>query len=847
MVLLHLAKASLAKKKGMAATLLFLSALSTLFLNLGLTMSGQMQDACTASIERLQGPDFFAASDATKYDAAFEAFLREDARIQWMEKEDIIYLEITKNNHNSSRAGAIIFNMDNARQIEPVTLLRQDPSIPDSEAIYLPEVMEAEGIATGSEYILTYKNTDYAYRVAGFFETSCMGTTGYTFMKYYMPREAFTLLYETAGAGKALSARLADGMDKAAVSRELKKDFLKATDYYNKVGNLYGGAACISYDGMLDNMLSLISIPMMLMISIAFVICTISFITVFFKVKEEIGDSLPEIGSLQAMGYTTRQIILSKTAEFSLVGAAGGVLGILVSCAALPAVTNYGEGMIGIRLRYTPTPGGSLLSLLIILLLITLAAVTASWRIRKLSPVAALRKGLQTSCYGRNFFPLEKGRSGVVFRLALKNITADYRRNTATITAIAMGTFAVSLSAVLYANFGYDTSAVAKMTGIEVANVQVTPLPHTDILSLQAQLEQMPGVRKTNLSAIYMAAIEEEDIFWVITGDFSKTEQLTLTEGSFPQYDNEVTLSSGLLHKLGKEVGDTVSVTLDGITKDYLITGIFIGTNNNGKEGLMSLEGMKRLDPYFSLSNIDIYLEEDSMRQDFIDMLYPAYGVSSADTPPSAVNDAVSPENEGADYTAAKRRAEEKIKEMLDQYGVSDAAYAVMLRGDLILTGSSDGIKIKEVSSMQEYLDGQLASYAATMTGMMAMILTVMLLVMGAIVSITVSALIRRQKTSFGIYKALGYTTRDLIRIVRLNMAVNAAAGSLTGILLCRLFANSLLHLLFQNMGLDLARFHINPFLLAASALFTFLFVWLLSSRKARRVKGISVYDLLTE
>lgn len=256
---------------------------------------------------------------------------------------------------------------------------------------------------------------------------------------------------------------------------------------------------------------------------------------------------------------------------------------------------------------------------------------------------------------------------------------------------------------------------------------------------------------------------------------------------------------------------------------------------------------MKRLDPYFRLSNIDIYLEEDSMRQDFIDMLTSDYGVSSADPPPSSGKDSLSPEKEEADYAAARRRAEEKIREMLDQYGVSDAAYAVMLRGELILSGSSAGIRIKEVSSMQEYLDGQLASYAATMTGMMAMVLTVMLLVMGAIVSITVSALIRRQKTSFGIYKALGYTTRDLIRIVRLNMAVNAAAGSLIGILLCRLFANSLLRLLFQNMGLDLARFHINPYLLGASALFTFLYVWLLSSWKARRVKGISVYDLLTE
>ena len=187
------------------------------------------------------------------------------------------------------------------------------------------------------------------------------------------------------------------------MSRELKKDFLEATDYYNKVGSLYGGAACISYDGMLDNMLSLISIPMMLMISIAFVICAISFITVFFKVKEEIGDSLPEIGSLQAMGYTTRQIILSKTAEFSLIGTAGGVLGILGSRAALPAVTNYGEGMIGIRLRYTPTPGGCLISLLVTLILITLAAVTASFKIRKLTPVAALRKGLQTFCYAVSY------------------------------------------------------------------------------------------------------------------------------------------------------------------------------------------------------------------------------------------------------------------------------------------------------------------------------------------------------------------------------------------------------------------------------------------------------------
>lgn len=851
-MILRLAISNLRKKKGLTVTLVLLSALASLFLNMGLIMSRQMDRLFPLCAQRLQSPDLFVLTEASKYKTSFEAFLQTDDRVDFLEKEEVIYQEISRNSANSSRAGAVLFNIDTPRKIEPPRLLEQDPTVDRETAIYLPKVMKGNGISLGDPFTLTLENVEYSFQVAGFFETSYMGTSGYAFMKYYLPQESFQKLYETVGTGKALSVRMKDGLPKRETSSGLIRDFLNETNFYTEIGGTMVVACCLSYEDMETTIVSLFAVPMTIMISVAFIICIINFIIVFFKVKEEMDDSMTNIGSLLAMGYTTGQIIRSKVMEFVIAGGWGALLGVLFTYAALPLVASNVEGMIGILVTFTGHPGEDLFSALVIILLLSVSALSAAWRIRSITPVTALRKGVRTHHFGRNFFPLDHGAGSLYLRLALKNICTDYRQNMMTAFSIGLGVFAIGVTIVLYMNMGYNHTTIEQMTGIEIADIQVKPLPGVSTAALEQELGNREEVRKTNRSESYIARVGEDNIQLTVCSDFDKTDYLNVLEGSFPKYDNEIVITTSFMNRLGKSIGDMIPVTAKGITAEYMIVGTSMGTNMNGRMGMMSEEGLKRIDPYYEITSIDLYLEEGVSRGDFMNQLRLIYGDVHGQEGTGLTDQSEDLEEAGQPGRSegraeARKRAEEKMKKLLDQYGLTGVAYAVMKDGEILLSGSSTAYRIKEVSSLSEYLDGQLKSYAAMMTGMMAMIVIVMLLVMGTIISITVSSLLRRQRAELGIYRSFGFTTGELVRVIRLNFTVDAVLGSLLGILMCGLFANQLLCLFFRSLMVDIAGLEVNPFWLAVVGILTVLYVSLLTTYKARQVKKVTVYELLSE
>lgn len=98
-----------------------------------------------------------------------------------------------------------------------------------------------------------------------------------------------------------------------------------------------------------------------------------------------------------------------------------------------------------------------------------------------------------------------------------------------------------------------------------------------------------------------------------------------------------------------------------------------------------------------------------------------------------------------------------------------------------------------------------------------------------------------------GIYKALGFTTRDLVKILALNFTLLAGISAAAGTLLCMTAAPSLLQLLFENAGLSIHGLPVNPLLLVLTSGLVVFFVWILSTVRAYQIKNISVYTLFTE
>jgi putative ABC transport system permease protein len=137
-------------------------------------------------------------------------------------------MSTTKNNINSLKLGASIFNLDKSREIAPLIPIEEDTSIPKNKAIYVPIMLKSYNLSVGDNYELTYKGKTYSFIVAGFFETNYYGTVSSGYLKYYLPNESYETLYSDVGRATILSARFkAADEDIESVSEEFAKDSFK--------------------------------------------------------------------------------------------------------------------------------------------------------------------------------------------------------------------------------------------------------------------------------------------------------------------------------------------------------------------------------------------------------------------------------------------------------------------------------------------------------------------------------------------------------------------------------------------------------------------------------------------
>jgi putative ABC transport system permease protein len=357
----------------------------------------------------------------------------------------------------------------------------------------------------------------------------------------------------------------------------------------------------------------------------------------------------------------------------------------------------------------------------------------------------------------------------------------------------------------------------------------------------------MEEIRKTNLSDLTTAKVESHNVLIRISDNFDAMETLTTYEGDMPRYDDEIAITGIMCKSYHKKIGDTVTVTAEGRTQEYYITGIFQTMNNNGYLAILPLKGFKKLSPQYEIKQIDIYLNEGVNKEALKEKLQTIYKVAVNEDELSDNNKDNTSTTEFGKYSEAAKVADKKIAKLLADYGVKSVSYTVMLDGKIILSGDSSAYKINEITDEKGYASGQLKSYASMMSGLVTVIAGITFLIIGGILSITIKSLIRKKREEYGIYKAMGYTTKDLVFQLSISFVITSILGTIIGIIATVFLSNKVLKLLFVILGITRLTLAINiPALIILGACMV-IYLYLIALVKAYKIKKITAYYLLTE
>ena len=778
---MNLALANIRKSKSATTSLFIFILVAALLLNIGVMVITQVSAFFDSKVEQLKDPHATLMMYKASYNSMYEEFIKSYPAVTETETEDIITMNIAKYKFGNSElaSNAAIFNADQDRRIGAIKLIEKLDTL-STRDIYIPYSFKTNGgYQLGDNFTITYQEKEYHYRIAGFFETTMMGTTSMGIMKFMLPEIPYKALQDELDGmskGTIISAVMDDQTQSTKLLHDFTLKFPQSTD-----------SESTSYIWELDievvksvNTLT-INIIAMILVAFAAIIVLVSLIVIKYRVSNSIDDGMANIGTLKAIGYTSRQILLSIIVQFSLIAFSASVVGVGLSYCLMPIIGNIISSISGFLWIQKFDILINFINIFIVVLCVVIVTLFSAFRVRKIQPVAALRGGIHTHSFRKNYLPLDNTRGGLQFLLALKSMLIHAKQNLMIVLIIIALTFASVFSVVLYYNIASDKTAFVELFGAEPSNVMIAVKSDADTRELLSQLKQMDEVRKVNIFDLITTKIDGQTVYATVTDHYNELENNTVYEGRQPRHENEIAISWVVSKQIDKGIGDTVEVEYGTNKTSFLVTGLSQSIGNLGQIASLTMEGMNQLQSDYKGTTLHVYLD----------------GIGNQDF----------------------------MKNVQKQYGNY----------------------IEDTLDIDENIESQTSIYTTAIFAVMVMVLAINVLVVGMILYLVGTTMITKRKKEFGVMKAIGFSTIQLMNQLSISFLPVIITGVVIGGVLGLFFTNPMLSILLSSVGVKRLDFIVHLPIILMLCVGIFIFAYMVAMFVSLKIKKISPYSLIIE
>ncbi|ATP42390.1 ABC transporter permease [Solibacillus sp. R5-41] len=778
---MNLALANIRKSKSATVSLFIFILVAALLLNIGLMVITQISAFFDSKAEQLKDPHAIFMMDNESYNSNYGEFIKTYSGVTETETEEAILMNIAKFNFGNSEltSSAAIFNADDHRNIGALKLVEK-LNTSSANDVFIPNIFKTNGsYELGDDFTITYQNKNYNFRIAGFFETTMMGTTSIGIMKFMLPETSYQTLedeLDTQTEGLIISAVMEDKTQSTKLLDDFTKEFPQST-----VGETTSFFWALDIE-MVKNVSALtINIIAMILVAFAAIIVLVSLIVIKYRVTNSIEDGMTNIGVLKAIGYTSRQILSAIILQFVLIAFSASVLGVALSYCLMPFIGNIISSLSGLIWYQKFDMFINLANIFIVAFCVVLVTLISAFRVRKILPIMALRGGIQTHSFRKNHFPLENTRGGLHFLLAIKSMLSNVKQNIMILLIIIALTFASVFSVVLYYNIASDKTAFVNLFGAEPANVLISVKPDADTKELLHHIKQMEQVSKVNVFDLITTKIDNQTVYTNVSDNYDQLENNVVYEGRQPKYDNEISISWVVSNQINKGIGDTVEVKYGTEEVSFLVTGLSQSIGNLGQIAALTMDGIQQLHSDYKGTTLYVYLDGISNKS-FMENVQKQYG----------------------DY----------IVETLD---------------------------------IDENIESQTGMYTTAVFAVMVMVLAITILVVVMILYLVIKTMIIKRKKEFGVMKAIGYSTIQLMHQISISFVPVIITGVFIGGLLGYFYTNPMLSVLLSSAGVKRLDFTVHLPTILILCIGIFILAYIVSIFVSLKIKKISAYSLITE
>lgn len=597
--------ANIRKNKGQTVSLVLFIIIAAALLNVGLVMFFGIGNFFDERAEANHAAHFSAI-----YLAGAEAiedgrrFMDNDSRV--MEVEEIHMLlslggftidDVTSTSH------FIFSRVDEAQKMDFPSFVGEYKPLAGND-LYLPfSIFTANGFQIGDALKINFSGTELHFIIAGATEEIAFGTTMNGTVRLYVSDEKYREMEKQFPDSQSLllSARLFNKDDYS----EFTADFMKSVSlegfftYYN-----YWFAE--SARTMVPNIVAIV------VTSFSVILLAVSLILIRFRINNNITESMANIGIQKALGYRNRQIISAIVIQFTGAAFIGTLAGIILAQPVIPLIMNILKSVIGLAWKTHFALLPALGTFGFISLLIGVISFASARKINGLHPLIALRGGMATHSFRKNYLPLDQTSGHLSFILAVKHLL--HKKGQAAAICLVVAALSMASVAGIAANYNINVKSE------NFARTFFGEMPDSAFLlkegengeAFQKRMSERPDVRKVFVYDTVTYLVNGMGISLHVAEDCSLLEGAMLVDGRYPKHDNEVALGVPVLKAEGKKIGDTVTMKNGEIEKEFIITGTVQQMWNGGFMGLMTKGGVYHLQPDFAALMYYVYLNEDA-------------------------------------------------------------------------------------------------------------------------------------------------------------------------------------------------------------------------------------------
>lgn len=443
-------------------------------------------------------------------------------------------------------------------------------------------VPKREGVKTGDRFYVELGSTKLPLEVAGFAKDALLGSDMMGNPRLLVNSADFETLMtdETIRTYSCGHVYYIDTENETALESELNE----------QKGILFSGGRDMIKMTYIMNMLVA---AIILVVSAGLLI--VSFVVLRFTIRFTISEEFREIGVMKAIGLensSIRMLYLVKYFGIAIVGAVIGYFGsvpfgdmLLESVSENMMIGNDNSSIIGI------------ICCIAVVLIIMLFGWGSTGRIKKLSPIDAVRSGQTGERFRkRSLMKLGRSRLGSTGFLALNDVVSEPKQYGILTAVFAICTALVMILAVTANTL--DSDSLLYLLAMTESDVYLTDSSRAmeiivgakTIRETEAEIEDilaenhMPG--NVYLEGWYKLPVTAKNGSFQI--NFLKcadtvTTDYDYTDGSAPMKPDEIAVTKQISEKLGAEIGDRVNVKIGGEEREFIITAYFQCFNNLGE------------------------------------------------------------------------------------------------------------------------------------------------------------------------------------------------------------------------------------------------------------------------